>query len=40
MMGSDDNAVPRQAMVAGFDPYANAGKIAMPLVQKHFMVRN
>ena len=40
LMGSDYDAVPRQAMLAGFDPYANAGKIAMPLVQKHFMVRN
>jgi hypothetical protein len=33
------DAVPRRAMLEGFDPYANAGKIAMPFVYKHFMVR-
>jgi SAM-dependent methyltransferase len=39
LMGSDYDAVPRQALLEGFDPYSNAGKIAMPLVHKHFMVR-
>ncbi|MGH8063983.1 MAG: class I SAM-dependent methyltransferase, partial [Candidatus Entotheonellia bacterium] len=40
LLGSDYDAVPRWAMLESFDPYANAGKISMPLVHKHFMVRN
>jgi hypothetical protein len=40
LLGSDYDAVPRWAMLESFDSYANAGKIAMPLVHKHFMVRN
>jgi hypothetical protein len=39
LMGSDDDAVPRQAILEGFDPHSCAGKIAMPLRQKHFLVR-
>jgi len=39
LLGSDYEAVPRQAILEGFDPYSNAGKIAMLLVHKHFMVR-
>ena len=39
LMGSDYDAVPRRAMLEGFDPYAYAGKIVMPLMHKHFMVR-
>jgi SAM-dependent methyltransferase len=39
LMGSDYDAVPRRAILEGFDPYSNAGKIVMPLVHKHFMVR-
>ena len=40
LMGSDDDAVPRQDILEGFDPYASAGKIVMPLMHKHFMVRH
>ena len=40
LMGSDFGAVPRRAMLEGFDSYAHAGKIVMPVVHKHFMVRN
>jgi SAM-dependent methyltransferase len=39
LMGSDYHAVPRQALLEGFDLYAKAGKIAMQLVHKHFIVR-
>jgi SAM-dependent methyltransferase len=39
LMGSDYDTVPRRAMLEGFDSYANAGKIVMPLMHKHFMVR-
>ena len=39
LMGSDYDAVPRQAILEGFDPYASAGKIVMPLMHKHFLVR-
>jgi hypothetical protein len=39
LLGSEYEAVPRQAILEGFDPYSNAGKIAMPLVHKHFIVR-
>lgn len=39
LMGSDFDAVPRRAILAGFDPYSNAGKIAMQVVHKHFTVR-
>jgi len=38
-MGSDYDAVPQQAILEGFDPYASAGKIVMPLMHKHFLVR-
>jgi hypothetical protein len=40
LMGSDYDVVPRQAILEGFDPYASAGRIVLPLVHKHFMVRN
>jgi hypothetical protein len=40
LMDSDYDTVSRRAMLEGFDPYAHAGKIAMPMVHKHFMVRN
>jgi len=39
LMGSDYDAVSRQAMLEGFDCYSNAGKIAMQLVHKHFIVQ-
>jgi hypothetical protein len=39
LRGNDYDAVPRQAMVESLDPYASAGKIVMPLMHKHFMVR-
>ena len=39
LMGSDYDAGPRQAILEGFDPYSCAGKIVMPLMHKHFMVR-
>jgi hypothetical protein len=39
LMGSDFDAVPRRAILAGFDPYSNAGEIAMQVVHKHFIVR-
>jgi SAM-dependent methyltransferase len=40
LMGSDYDAVPRQDILEGFDPYASAGKIVLPLMHKHFMVRH
>ena len=40
LMGSDYDAMPGQAIFEGFDPYACAGKIVMPLMHKHFMVRH
>jgi hypothetical protein len=40
LMGNDYDDVPRRAMLEGFDGYAHAGKIAMPIVHKHFIVRN
>jgi hypothetical protein len=39
LLGSDYEAVPREAILESFDPYSNAGKIAMPLVHQHFVVR-
>jgi SAM-dependent methyltransferase len=39
LMGDDFHAVPRQAMLQCFDPYAHAGQIRMQLVHKHFMIR-
>jgi hypothetical protein len=39
LMGSDYDAVPRQAILEGFDPYASAGRIVLPLVHKHFLLR-
>jgi hypothetical protein len=39
LMGSDFDAVPRRAILAGFDSYSNAGKIAMQVVHRHFIVR-
>ena len=39
LMGSDFDAIPRRAILTGFDPYSNAGKIAMQVVHKHFIVR-
>ena len=38
LMGGDYGAVPRQAILRGFDPYAHAGRIVMPLVHKHLTV--
>jgi len=39
LMGRDFDAVLRRVILAGFDPYSNAGKIAMQVVRKHFIVR-
>jgi SAM-dependent methyltransferase len=39
LMGGDFHAVPRQAMLQCFDPYARAGQITMQLVHKHFILR-
>jgi hypothetical protein len=39
LMGCDYDAVPRQAILEGFDPYASAGRIVLPLVHKHFLLR-
>jgi SAM-dependent methyltransferase len=39
LLGSDYHAVPRQMLLAGFDPYAHAGQIAMQPVHQHFIVR-
>ena len=39
LVGSDDDPVSQRAILEGFDPYANAGKVVMPLMHKHFMVR-
>jgi SAM-dependent methyltransferase len=39
LLGSDYYAVPRQALLAGFDPYAYAGQVAMQPVHQHFIVR-
>jgi SAM-dependent methyltransferase len=39
LMGSDYDAVPRQAILEGFDRYSCAGKVAMPIMHKHFLVR-
>jgi SAM-dependent methyltransferase len=39
LMGSEYHAVPRQVLLAGFDPYSHAGQIVMPIVHQHFMVR-
>jgi SAM-dependent methyltransferase len=39
LLGSDYHAVPRQALLEGFDPYAQAGQIVMQPVHQHFIVR-
>jgi hypothetical protein len=39
LLGSDYDAIPRQALLAGFDPYAHAGQITMQPVHQHFIVR-
>jgi len=39
LMGGDFHAVPRQAMLQCFDPYAHAGQITMQLVHKHFIIQ-
>src|SRR5262245_22750122 len=39
LMGGDFHAVPRPALLQGFDSYVHAGQIAMQLVHKHFIVR-
>ena len=39
LMGNDYDAVPRQAIVEGFDPYSQAGTIAIQIEHKHFIVR-
>ena len=39
LMGDDFHAVPRQAMLQCFDPYAYAGQITMQLAHKHFIIQ-
>jgi trans-aconitate 2-methyltransferase len=39
LLGSDYHAVPRQALLQGFDPYVHAGQVAMQPVHQHFIVR-
>ena len=39
LMGSNYDAVLRQAMLEDFDSYSNAGKIGMQIVHKDFVVR-
>jgi len=39
LMGCDYDAVPRQAILEGFDPHSCAGRIVLPLVHKHFLLR-
>jgi SAM-dependent methyltransferase len=39
LMGSAYHAVPRRALLEGFDPYSHAGQIVMSLVHQHFIVR-
>jgi SAM-dependent methyltransferase len=39
LLGNDYDAVPRQVILEGFDPYTKAGRIAVQVVHKHFSVR-
>jgi len=39
LLGGDFHAVPQQAMLQCFDPYAHVGQITMQLVHKHFIIR-
>jgi SAM-dependent methyltransferase len=38
LIGSDYHAVPQQALLEGFDPYAHAGQVAMQLEHQHFIM--
>jgi SAM-dependent methyltransferase len=40
LMGGDFHAVPRQAMLQCFDPYAYARQITMQLAHKHFIIQH